>query len=72
MVVAPTGTPQAVIQRLNGEIVRQTKTPEVAAKLDAMVLIPYFESPAEFGARLVKEREKWGAHIRRLGVKLEE
>lgn len=72
MVVAPTGTPQAVIQRLNGEIVRQTKTPEVAAKLDAMVLIPYFETPAEFGARLVKEREKWGAHIRRLGVKLEE
>ena len=72
MVVAPTGTPQAIIQRLNAEIIRVTKTPEVAAKLDAMVLIPYFESPAEFGARLVKEREKWAAHIRRLGVKLNE
>ena len=72
MVVTPTGTPQAIIQRLNGEIVRLTRTPEVAAKLEAMVLIPYFESPAEFGARLVKEREKWGAHIRRLAVKLDE
>ncbi len=72
MVVAPTGTPQAIIQRLNAEIVRLTRTPEVAAKLEAMVLIPYLESPTEFGARLVKEREKWGAHIRRLGVKLDE
>ena len=72
MVVAPTGTPQPVIQRLNAEILRLTKTPEVAAKLEAMVLIPYLETPAEFGARLVKEREKWAGHIRRLGVKLEE
>ena len=72
MVVAPTGTPQAIIQRLNGEILRLTRTSEVAAKLDAMVLIPYLETPAEFGARLVKEREKWGAHIRRLGLKLDE
>jgi len=72
MVVAPTGTPQPIIQRMNSEILRLTKTPDVAAKLEAMVLIPYFESPAEFGARLLKEREKWGAHIRRLGVKLDE
>ena len=72
MVVAPTGTPQPVIQRLNSEILRLTKTPEIAAKLEAMVLIPYFETPAEFGARLIKEREKWGAHIRRLGIKLDE
>jgi tripartite-type tricarboxylate transporter receptor subunit TctC len=57
---------------MNSEILRLTKTPDVAAKLEAMVLIPYFESPAEFGARLLKEREKWGAHIRRLGVKLDE
>ncbi|MFM9971826.1 MAG: Bug family tripartite tricarboxylate transporter substrate binding protein [Burkholderiales bacterium] len=72
MVVAPSGTPQAIIQRLNGEILRVTRTPDIATKLEAMVLIPYFESPAEFGARLIKEREKWAAHIKRLGVKLDE
>lgn len=72
MVVAPAATPQPIIQRLNSEIVRLTKTPEVAAKLEAMVLIPYFETPAEFGARLVKEREKWAAHIKRLGVTLDQ
>ena len=44
----------------------------MAAKLEQMVLIPYMETPAEFGARLVKEREKWAAHIRKIGVKLDE
>jgi tripartite-type tricarboxylate transporter receptor subunit TctC len=72
MVVAPTGTPQPVIQRLNGEINRLMKSPEIATKLDAMVLIPVIETPAEFAARLVKERARWGDHIRRLGVKVDE
>jgi tripartite-type tricarboxylate transporter receptor subunit TctC len=72
MVAAPTGTPQAVIQRLNGEINRLMKSPDIGSKLDAMVLIPIFETPAEFAARLTKEREKWAAHIRRLGVKVDE
>jgi tripartite-type tricarboxylate transporter receptor subunit TctC len=72
MVVAPAATPQPIIQRLNSEILRLTKTPEVAAKLEQMVLIPYMETPAEFGARLVKEREKWAAHIKKIGVKLDE
>jgi tripartite-type tricarboxylate transporter receptor subunit TctC len=72
MVVAPTGTPAAVIHRLNGEINRLMKTPDIAQKLDAVVLIPVFETPSEFAARLGREREKWAAHIRRLGVKVDE
>lgn len=72
MVAAPAATPSAVVRRLNGEINRLMKTPEVAARLEAMVLIPIFETPDEFAARLVKEREKWAGHIRRLGVKVDE
>jgi tripartite-type tricarboxylate transporter receptor subunit TctC len=72
MVAAPAATPAAVVQRLNGEINRLMKTPEVASKLDAMVLIPIFETPAEFASRLAREREKWAGHIRRLGVKVDE
>jgi tripartite-type tricarboxylate transporter receptor subunit TctC len=72
MVVAPTGTPQPVIQRLNGEINRLEKTPVIAQRLESAVLIPIFETPEEFGARLVREREKWAGHIKRLGVKVDE
>ena len=72
MVAAPTGVPAAMIQRLNSEINRLEKTPEIAARLEAAVLIPIFETPAEFAARLVKEREKWAGHIKRLGVTVDE
>ncbi len=72
MVAAPTGTPGAIIQRLNSEVNRLMKTPEVAARLDALVLVPIFNTPEEFAIRLRKEREKWAAHIRRLGVKADE
>ena len=72
MVAAPAGTPGPVIRRLNGEVNRLMKTPEVAARLDALVLVPIFNTPEEFAARLKAEREKWAAHIRRLGVKADE
>ena len=72
MVAAPAGTPGAIIGRLNSEINRLMKTPEVAARLDAMVLVPIFNTPEEFASRLKGEREKWAAHIRRLGVKADE
>lgn len=72
MVAAPAATPGAVVYRLNGEINRLMKTPEIAARLNAMVLIPIFETPDEFAARLIKERAKWAGHIRRLGVKVDE
>ena len=72
MVAAPSGTPGPIVQKLNGEINRLVRTPEIAARLDAMVLIPYIETPAEFAARLVKEREKWATFIKRLGVTVDE
>jgi tripartite-type tricarboxylate transporter receptor subunit TctC len=72
MVAAPAAVPQAMVQRLNGEINRLMKVPEVAARLESMVLIPIFETPAEFAARLIKERETWAGHIRRMGVKVDE
>jgi tripartite-type tricarboxylate transporter receptor subunit TctC len=71
MVVAPTGTPVAVIQRLNAEINKVMKSPGVAGKLAAQVLIPFFETPEEFAATLKKEREMWRDAIRRIGIQPE-
>jgi tripartite-type tricarboxylate transporter receptor subunit TctC len=71
MVVAPAGTPGAVIQRLNMEINHVMKSPGVAGKLAAQVLIPFFETPEEFAATLKKEREMWASAIRRIGIQPE-
>ncbi len=48
------------------------KFPGLAARLDARVLVPIFNTPEEFAARLKAEQEKWAAHIRHLGIKADE
>src|SRR5258706_2456778 len=55
-VVAPAGTPAAIVQRLSAEIGNAMRSGPVAAKLDAQALIPVFGTPGEFAARLQEER----------------
>src|SRR4051812_25764306 len=67
-VVAPAGTPDAVITRLAGEISRAMRSGPVAEKLDAQALVPVFDTPAEFAASLKKERDGWAQFIRRNNI----
>jgi tripartite-type tricarboxylate transporter receptor subunit TctC len=67
-VVAPAGTPPAIVQRMSEEMARVQKSPAVAEKLDAQALVPAFDTPAEFAASLKKERDGWAAFIRRNNV----
>ena len=67
-VVAPAGTPAPIMQRFSAEIARAMRSPAVAEKLDAQVLVPVFDTPEQFAASLQKEREGWAAFIRRNGI----
>jgi tripartite-type tricarboxylate transporter receptor subunit TctC len=67
-VVAPAGTPDAVITRLAAEISRAMRSGPVAEKLDAQALVPVFDTPAEFAASLKKERDGWAQFIRRNNI----
>lgn len=71
-VVAPAGTPAAVVQRLSAEIGNAMRSAPVAAKLDAQALIPVFDTPAEFAASLKKERDGWAAFIRRNAIEADQ
>jgi len=71
MVAAPAGTPSPIVHRLNEEINRLMKTPAIAEKLDAQVLIPVFGTPEEFAARLKSQRAMWADIIAKLGFKVE-
>jgi tripartite-type tricarboxylate transporter receptor subunit TctC len=71
-VVAPTGTPAAVVQRLNSEIGRAMRIPAVAEKLETQALVPVFDTPDEFAATLKRERERWAQFIRRNGIAADE
>jgi tripartite-type tricarboxylate transporter receptor subunit TctC len=67
----PKGTPADVIERLNREINLGLKDPTVTARLKDVATTPIIYTPAEFGAYMTAEVEKWGRVIRTAAVKPE-
>ena len=65
MVVAPAGTPPAVILRLAGAIAGVMKSPAMRERLEAQALVPVFDTPDAFAASLRQERAMWSGVIQR-------
>jgi tripartite-type tricarboxylate transporter receptor subunit TctC len=68
---APAGTPRPIIDKLNSEINRALKLPDVAQNLSAQALDPWPSTPDEFGARLKTDYEKYGQLIKLTGAKVD-
>jgi len=69
--VAPRGTPRAVIERLHRDIVATLKESVVAERMARSGLEPIGDTPAEFSAYLQSEAAKWGKLIKAAGIKAE-
>jgi tripartite-type tricarboxylate transporter receptor subunit TctC len=70
-VVAPAGTPNAIVQRLNEEIARSLEEPEIRKRFAAAGMEPLGGSPAQFDAFLREEMAKWAKVIRAANVKVD-
>jgi tripartite-type tricarboxylate transporter receptor subunit TctC len=70
-VMAPAGTPPAIIAKLNKEIVRILHTPEVTAHLATDGSEPVGSSPQEFAAHIAKEVAKWHKLVADADIKAE-
>jgi tripartite-type tricarboxylate transporter receptor subunit TctC len=70
-VVAPAGTPAAIVGKLNGAINESLKSPEVAGTLVKLSVDAKITSPEEFAAFLAREREKWTTVVKTAGVQME-
>lgn len=68
-IVAPAGTPDAVIQRLNGALKEITAKPEVKTALLNQGAVATWTSPADTATRIADERAKWAKVISEAGVK---
>lgn len=68
-ILAPKGTPQPVVDRLQMEFKAALADPQVQERLKALGAVPQGSSPAEFGAYVASEAERWGGVIRKLGLK---
>ena len=67
--VAPTGTPREIVVRLNDEINRAMKLPDVSEKMIAAGLIIVTEPPEFFGDMIRSDYAKYGKLARDIGFK---
>jgi tripartite-type tricarboxylate transporter receptor subunit TctC len=70
-VFAPAGTPKAVVDKLDTEIGKALKLPEVAASLSAQALDPWSSTPEEFAVRLKNDYDKYAQLIRLTGARID-
>ena len=68
---APQRTPADVVQRLNAAIVSVLNEPGVVAQLRKLGLEPTPTSPGDTTRFIKVESEKWGALVRKAGIKAE-
>ena len=69
--LAPAGTPQAIIDRLQAETAKILDTPAMKARLALEGAEPIGNSPAEFSALIKAEMAKWSQVAKAAGIKPE-
>ncbi len=68
-VLAPAGTPRAIVDRVHQELVRALRAPDVKDRLTNEGLEVVAGTPEEFAAYIRSDTEKWTAVIRAAGIK---
>jgi len=67
----PTGTPMAIVQKLNAELVKIIHTPNVLDRLASDGPVPIGNSPEQFAAFIKAEQAKWGKVVKEANVRIE-
>lgn len=68
-IVAPSGTPAAIVDKLNREMNVALRDPEIVALMKRGRFIPHGGTPAEFAALIKRSIDAWGKVIRETGIK---
>ena len=69
--LAPTGTPVAIINKLNAVMVKMIADPPFAKRLLEMGSEPLSSTPAGLAAHMRKESDRWDKVIKTAGIKIE-
>jgi tripartite-type tricarboxylate transporter receptor subunit TctC len=68
--VAPTGTPRDIVDKVQGEIVKMYADPVIADKLEKSGISTASSTPEEFAAFVRKELDRWGQVFKDSGIQL--
>jgi tripartite-type tricarboxylate transporter receptor subunit TctC len=70
-IMAPKGTPQAIVDKLNAEIRKVINAPAVKEMWAKQGAVPMNMTPAEFGAYLEKDIVKWANVVKTANIKVD-
>jgi len=70
-IVVRAGTPAAIVTRLNQEIVKSLKSPDLAQRFAAVGAQAVGSTPEGFAEHIRRERETWAKVIAAAGIKIE-
>jgi tripartite-type tricarboxylate transporter receptor subunit TctC len=68
-IMAPAGTPRAIVERLNREITRAANAPEMKQAWSAQGAVPMSMTPEEFTRFLQEDIEKWARVVKISGAR---
>jgi tripartite-type tricarboxylate transporter receptor subunit TctC len=69
--LAPAATPRAVVDKLNADIQKILRMPDVAEKLKSQTLDPMIMTPEQFARRLKSDYDKYEKVIKLTGAKID-
>ena len=69
--LAPAGTPRAIIDKLNATLIEALQSPAVKGRLEEAGAEAVGGPPAAFGTYIKTELDKWGKVVRATGAKAE-
>jgi tripartite-type tricarboxylate transporter receptor subunit TctC len=68
-IVAPARTPQPIVAKLHGQIVKTLNAPDVRERLNTLAFTPVGDTPQQFGHFIQSEIAKWTKVIESAGIK---
>jgi tripartite-type tricarboxylate transporter receptor subunit TctC len=70
-IVGPARIPRDIVNRLNRELVRAVRAPDVVEKVVAQGNFVIGDTPEQFGAYIRAESEKWGRVVKQAKIKVD-
>jgi tripartite-type tricarboxylate transporter receptor subunit TctC len=68
-IVAPKGTPAAIVKRLNEEFVKAAQAPDIVQMMQAQASEVFVSTPEDFGKLIASDAERLGKAVRAAGIK---
>ena len=69
--LAPAGTPPAIVNRMSQEVARALKSPDVAQRFAQLDIVPIGNQPAEYAAQIRAANDKYAQAVKVSGARID-